>query len=311
MHGPISWHLRLHGPQPVADLRVKFGVQPGPRPFPPYDEVLGFLEDVDESLDLVVPLVDGRLSHVLSLFDGLVLTDRVTAHTTGRHDLWASPSLAPLIDLVAEAPLALADGGQLERSPVHAQVLLGPSGWLPDARPGQLLAFRIDSGVVRVAVATEVATDDASVRRVRNMLARHTTYDDMPDSLRRIDITHSLAIARQEAPDLLSAPTLPLQEVLHEPIDDRRPEMWRDLMAWRQDETVSFSIEGMPEALYRELNGRALHYGMSVDQFVIAVLGHLAWRTPFTEDMAPYESWVTDQGEPPPRLRSVETTESA
>jgi len=295
----------------VADLRAKFRVEPGPRPFPPYDEVLGFLDDADESLDLVVPLVDGRLSHVLSLFDGLVLTERATARTSGRNDLWASPSLAPLIDLVAEAPLALADGGQLERSPVYGQVLLGPSGWLPDAKPGQLLAFRIDSGVVSVAVVTDMATDATGVRRIRDVLARHTAYDDSGDSLRRIDITHSLAIARQEAPDLLSAPTLPLQELLHEPIDDRRPEMWRDLMAWRQDETVSFAMQGMPEALYGELSSRAVHYGMSFDEFVIAVLGHLAWRTPFAEDMAPYDSWVSDPGERPPRLRSVETTEPA
>lgn len=55
--------------------------------------------------------------------------------------------------------------------------------------------------------------------------------------------------------------------------------------------TVSFSIAGMPDALHMELNSRAHRYGMSLDQYVIAVLGHLAWRTPFAEDMQPWENW--------------------
>ncbi len=40
---------------------------------------------------------------------------------------------------------------------------------------------------------------------------------------------------------------------------------------------------------------------MSLDQFVVAVLGHLAWRTPFAEDMEPWEHWSPDQ----PRLTAV------
>jgi hypothetical protein len=28
---------------------------------------------------------------------------------------------------------------------------------------------------------------------------------------------------------------------------------------------------------------------MTFDQFVIAILGHLAWRTPFAEDIEPWE----------------------
>ncbi|HET6560284.1 MAG TPA: hypothetical protein VFG72_00265 [Marmoricola sp.] len=40
-----------------------------------------------------------------------------------------------------------------------------------------------------------------------------------------------------------------------------------------------------------ELDARARRYGMSFAQYVIAVLGHLAWRTPFAEDMEPWEDW--------------------
>jgi hypothetical protein len=47
----------------------------------------------------------------------------------------------------------------------------------------------------------------------------------------------------------------------------------------------------MPDALRNQLDARAMQYGMSFDQYVIAVLGHLAWRTPFAEDMRPWQDW--------------------
>jgi hypothetical protein len=124
-------------------------------------------------------------------------------------------------------------------------------------------------------------------------------------------VTQTLAIARLEAPDLLSTPSVPLQELLYEPVDDRTPDMWRDLMAWRQENTVSFSLEGMPEALYMELDHRADRYSMNLDQFIIAVLGHLAWRTPFAEDMGPWESWDPEHAPQPMPLRAVDLPDGA
>ena len=69
----------------------------------------------------------------------------------------------------------------------------------------------------------------------------------------------------------------------------------------------AFYVNGMPDALRIEFDRRARRYGMSFDQFVIAVLGHLAWRTPFAEDMEPYDSWLsTERAQPePPRLRPL------
>ena len=61
---------------------------------------------------------------------------------------------------------------------------------------------------------------------------------------------------------------------------------------------MSFTVEAMPEYLYGELDRRARKYGMSFDQFVVAVLSHLAWRTPFAEDLGPWERWaVPDRSE--------------
>jgi hypothetical protein len=98
---------------------------------------------------------------------------------------------------------------------------------------------------------------------------------------------------------------------LYEPIDDRTPNLWRDFMAWRQDNTVSFAIEGVPEALYIELNHRAGRYDMSLDQFIIAMLGHLAWRTPFAEDMGPWEQWDPEASHVRPQLRAVDLPDGA
>lgn len=314
MNDPISWHLRLHGPSSVAELSLRFGISPERDPSYPDDELMAFLTAVrDEQLRLVVPTVDGRLTHVLHCFDGMVLVHRLTADTTSRADLWAGPSLQPILDLVREAPLALADGGQLTLSPAYGKVLTGPPGWLPRAQAGELLAFVIDKGVVSVSPTSvdELVVDHPHLRRIRGILAGHTSYSDGEDPRRYIDVTQLLAVGRMEAPDLLTAPTLPLQELLYEPIDDRTPHLWRDFMAWRQDNNVSFALEGVPEALYMELNHRAGRYGMGLDQFIITMLGHLAWRTPFAEDMGPWEQWDPGASRDRPRLTAVDSPDSA
>lgn len=104
----------------------------------------------------------------------------------------------------------------------------------------------------------------------------------------------ALAKARLEDRQLLSTPHPPLDELLYHPLDTHERDHFRDAAATRQQESVSFSIDRMPVALDMELRSRAEQYGMSLDQFVIAILGHLAWRTPFAEDMEPWEQWDPD-----------------
>jgi hypothetical protein len=90
----------------------------------------------------------------------------------------------------------------------------------------------------------------------------------------------------------------PLDELLHDPLQqDIDRHHFRDFSAAHQMETISFSVTGMPDALHREIEHRARRYGMSFDQYVIAVLGHLAWRTPFAEDLEPEESWYPDRAD--------------
>jgi hypothetical protein len=109
-----------------------------------------------------------------------------------------------------------------------------------------------------------------------------------------------------EVPTAFAEPRTPLDELLRDPLHEAHRHHWRDMAAWRQVNTVSFSVVGMPEGLHLELTRRARLYGMSFDEYVIAVLGHLAWRTPFAEEMEPWESWGPDeQPVSAPALRSV------
>lgn len=110
-------------------------------------------------------------------------------------------------------------------------------------------------------------------------------------------MVRALLYARIADPGLLSAPHLPLDELLYLSLEqDSDIHYWRDRAAV-MDGSVSFSVHCMPFALYREMNLRAQRYGMSLDQYVVAVLGHLAWRTPFADDLEPWENWLPDRAE--------------
>lgn len=110
-------------------------------------------------------------------------------------------------------------------------------------------------------------------------------------------MVRALLYARLEDPELLSRPHPPLDELLYLSLQrDADLHYWRERGA-AVEGTTSFWVQGMPDALYREFNRRARRYGMSFDQYVVAVLGHLAWRTPFADDMGPWETWDPDRKE--------------
>jgi hypothetical protein len=101
----------------------------------------------------------------------------------------------------------------------------------------------------------------------------------------------------------LSTPHPPLDELLYNPLQrDVDEHHWRDFAAAHQNETVSRHLGDIPVALNMELEARARAYGMSWDQFVIAILGHLAWRTPFAEDCEPFDDFWDPQRTPRPNL---------
>ncbi len=188
-------------------------------------------------------------------------------------------------------PAPVLTGGELRIAEHLQQAVVGPDGWLPDVASGGLVALRIVRGQVEVA-AVEQAQDLRHDQDARGLLARHYRKegwfcDDEPTV--RHTLTRAVAASVLEQPSLFAAPLTPLDELLQDPLQEQHQHHWRDTSAWQQLDTVSFSVVGMPEALHIELGRRAHVYGMSLDQYVVAVLGHLAWRTPFAEDMEPFE----------------------
>lgn len=289
--------VREHGPVDLRTLTRRARITSGRRDLDP-----GVVEALVDAATLLVTRPDGRVVYLGDVLDGIVLTHRVRGSLRDRTDLWLGQSVQPFLVMACLHPLPLATGGEavLTETADHP-VLLGPPGWLPPADAGDLIGLRWRDGrlTVRLVEPDELAgpAEEDAVRRVLGERCRTERWwhgDEDEDWVRRALLVQALGIARLEVPDLLSTPHAPLDQVLYDPLgpDDRTH--WRDTAAWRQTHCVSFTVQGMPAGLDMELRRRAERYGMTFDQFVIAVLGHLAWRTPFAENLEPWGDWVPD-----------------
>ncbi|UMG93559.1 hypothetical protein [Nocardioides sp. TF02-7] len=253
---------------------------------------------------------DGTVDQVLALLDDNVLTHRVRARTGGRTDLWLGVGVQPLLNVTAFRSIPLLDGsGSVGRPESGHEVLVGPPGWLPDVDRYELVGLRITGGRLSVEPVAEddLATPEQQLQ-VRRMVSsiyqvekQHhwpkplDVYED--ELLARPELV-ALAIARAllEDPALFVTPYPPLDELLHNPLNrDVDLDHWRDVAVGQQIETLGFWVDGFPPGLHMELEARARRYGMTTAQFIVALLGTLAWRTPFAEDMEPWDDWDPDR----------------
>lgn len=293
LHDTMVDLVRRHGPQSVEWLVARARRE---RRDARIDERL--VIRTIESSTILVPGFDGDVGWLGDALDGIVLTHRARAPLAGRRDLWCGLSMQPLLNLAAFSPLPLTGGGEVVRMETGHDVLVGPSGWLPDVRRRGLVALRWSRGTLSVEAVDEAdlpALEETQAARA--LIADHYrrerwwhTEDDLES--RPGELVRALTLARMEDPDLLGDPHPPLDELLYNPLQrDVDEHHWRDFAAAHQSESVSRWLGYMPVALDIELSARARRYGMSFDQYVIAVLGHLAWRTPFAEDCGPFEDW--------------------
>jgi hypothetical protein len=198
--------------------------------------------------------------------------------------------------------LPLAGGGTVAAGEFGHDALVGDSDWLPDIRPGGLIGLRIRGGQLAVeAIGEGVAATVEHERVVRAALSRHIREErwwssDLGEPNRGAEFTRALARALLEDPHLLSVPTTPLIELLYDVLSEQSGHhLLDDSAAWDADEVVSFGIAGMPQSLHGELSRRPSKYGLSVDRYVVLALGHLARRTPFAEDLGPWEDWTVPE----------------
>lgn len=262
---------------------------------------VALVEATVDGSTILVGLPDGRVDYLIRVLDGAMFTQRVRAATNGRRDLWTTAAVQPLVAAVTMHPLPLASGGELSLAEHGLSAVFGPDGWLPDVPALGLVALGISAGAVTVrAVSFDELPSLPEQQQVREVIAAHyrrerwwSGEDDLES--RPGELVRAITYAHLEHPGIFARPYPPLDELLHDPLEQQVDEHhWREFAACRQDHTVSFPIVGMPEALHIELTARARLYGMSFDQYTIAVLGHLAWRTPFAEDMRPWEMWSPD-----------------
>lgn len=261
------------------------------------------------SSTVLVGRPDGQVCRLIDLLEGQTLTHRVVAGTAGRRDLWTNLSLQPLLTHAGIDPLPLATGGELTAAEFGHAALIGPTGWLPDVPAGCLVGLTVEDGRVRVTPMPQgITASPEHEQGVRAMLARHIReeawWSDVGEPNREAELTRAIGNALLEDPDLFTVPVSPLIELLHDVLTEHsRRHLFDDTAAWEAGPVVAFSIAGMPEYLYQELSRRAHKYGMSFDRFVVATLGHAAWRTPFAEDLGPWEDWDVPGPVPPTPLR--------
>lgn len=282
--------MDLDSPPPWAEIAARIRCW-GPLPGDAVDSGVAF------SAPTLVGLPDGRVSHLVHVLEGQWFCQRVRACTTGRRDLWVTSALAPITTVLIEGDLPLVSGGLAQMAEHLHTAILGPPGWLPEVQAGGLLGLRLVGGSLEIAVADESDLPPSAAADVRNLIARHYRnefwwVDDEPTV--RHTLTRAIAASVLEDPTLLTNQRPPLDELLIDPLQEAFRTHWRDASAWRAGENVSFCISGMPSALHSEIARRAAVYGMSEDQYVILALGHLAWRTPFAEDMEPWDSWFPE-----------------
>lgn len=250
---------------------------------------------------------DGLVDHVLCVLEGNVFTHRVRAPLAGRTDLWLGSGVQPVLNVTAFRPLPLADGsGDVRRSDTGHDVLVGPPGWLPDVDRYQLIGLRITDRRLSVEQVSEddLPTPEQQLR-VRRMLSEIYRIERSMDPTTRYEdelatrpayLARAITLALLEDPALFATPYPPLDELLHNPLHrDVDLDHWRHLAVGQQVASVGFWLDGIPDALHRELEARARRYGMSEPQFVVALLSTLAWRTPFAEDMEPWDDWDPDR----------------
>lgn len=239
---------------------------------------------------------DGRYDTAARLLRGQVFTTRLRSDPVD-DVLWTYRDLDPLAAL---PQLPLVGGGALRRGESTAESWMGPPGWLPTTRPGDLLALRWDGTALHIELAQGI--DDGSserAREIREVLARHARasrrqqygYSYEP----RTSLTHVVLSALVEDPDLFARPAMPLRELLPLP-EDLRPQ---DGGGERDpDRTANIVEVPLPLRVHQELARRADLLGERLQDYLTLLLGAAADRVqlppPRYDRYVPYDAEDAD-----------------
>lgn len=223
---------------------------------------------------------DGRWDAAARLLRGQVFTTRPRRP---EHDdvLW---TYRDLDGLTALRRLPLAGGGELRRGAGSVECWSGPSGWLPELQPGQLVGLRWDGVALSAEVVDEVASgDDETAADLREVLARHAHGQDRPSFYGGLDdrfleprsLRGAVLSALVEDPWLFALPRPPLRELLPLP-HDLRP---HDHLVGRRErgQRVPVTVP-LPRRVHDELGRCADRLGEQLPDHLARLLGAAADR---------------------------------
>lgn len=294
-------------PSPIASLAAELILEQGPLPLAQLHAVAVEREvtrsrtssSLRQSLSAPAFVLrpDGRYDTAARLLRGCCFTTR-PRRPPRDGVLWLSRDVDPLLALNA-ARLPLKGGGDVTPGDGDSATWVGPTGWLPDVPPGELLALSWDGAALAVTAVTGVpAVDSDIVTDVRTLLAGHASArhrSRWPNSA-VAPLTAVVLSALLEEPALFSAPLPPLSELLPLP-EDLRPV----LDGVPRVEVTDYEVLRLPlpRRVHRELQRRADLLGDHLPDYAAMLLGAAADRLlpsprPSYDRYSPYDDVYDD-----------------
>jgi hypothetical protein len=189
---------------------------------------LDHLVDMEPSMIMLPP---DLIVHLPTLLSGATLTHRLTESECSRRWLATGADLAPL--LCWSEPLLLADGSEVEIDAVtsHEGILEGAPGWLEGFEPGTTIGFRIEGNTVSLAPVGDPGPPDPEV-----VEAARAAYDrEVAEPWLPVWAEEIVAGMLLDHPGILSAPTVPLSELLARAgLEQRGVEFAHEESVWRR-----------------------------------------------------------------------------
>lgn len=223
------------------------------------------------SSPLAYRLEDGRWDTTARRLLGSVFTVRPRSKLR-EGVLWVHQDLDPLEAVGIRDGIPLATGGRVRRGGTEIRTLIGPPGWLPTIKPGELLALRwSDKGLHVSPLAMVPEIDDPVVRRARLLLRAHSLVLAKSNSWPEPPVGRwgrVVLSALAEDPELFAHPLPPLSELL--PL----PELvLHDPSVWEAHGDSRRLTLHLPPRVYDELDRRAGLLGDRLVDFAAMMLG--------------------------------------
>jgi hypothetical protein len=202
--------------------------------------------------------------------------------------------LRRLIKDVGEVPVE--GGGTVQVDPYGQEIWKVPPGTLAGVPRGGLLAFTWTGTHLRAAaLESDVDRNDPRAVEVRAVLIRHRrrALEDRQgygyvNRTAKEELGRIVLSALAEAPNLLSEPVPPLDELLGVPPAEAVNLLYEGVSDVLEREHRRNVTLDLPEPLYATLEARAGLLKIAPEEFMVALLGNEMWRTA-PRGTVPYE----------------------